>query len=196
MHNSGSPSSNSSPRALFEFFRIVFKLKQTPRTGWLQKGIPRGEAESIAEHMYRMAMISMVLPLADGISREKCVMIALVHDLAEAIVGDLTPNCGVSVEEKHRREAAALVAMTNDLSPEIAQLIRDLWAEYESGSTEEARIVKQIDKFEFALQASEYKQLYPALEGLDLWIESVEPVIKDEHLKGVYDLLHSQRQSK
>lgn len=29
---------------------------------------------------------------------------ALVHDIAECIVGDITPFCGVSKEEKKRRE--------------------------------------------------------------------------------------------
>ena len=29
---------------------------------------------------------------------------ALVHDLAEAIVGDLTPSCGVGKEEKYEQE--------------------------------------------------------------------------------------------
>lgn len=187
------PASASSSAALLDFFKLIFKLKQTPRTGWVLKGIPANEAESIAEHMYRMAMISMVLPMAEGVSREKCIMIALVHDLAEAIVGDLTPDCGVSSEEKHRREASALVEMTKDLSPEIAQLIRGLWKEYESGSSEEGRIVKQIDKFEFALQASEYEKIYPEVDCLDQWIKQVEPVVKDEHLKGVYDLMCSQR---
>lgn len=33
---------------------------------------------------------------------------ALVHDLAECIVGDLTPHCGVTPEEKHRREDEAM----------------------------------------------------------------------------------------
>lgn len=34
--------------------------------------------------------------------------LTIVHDLAECIVGDITPVCGVSVEEKHRREQAAM----------------------------------------------------------------------------------------
>ena len=33
-----------------------------------------------------------------------CVKMSLVHDLAESIVGDLTPFCGVSKEEKRKRE--------------------------------------------------------------------------------------------
>ncbi len=32
---------------------------------------------------------------------------ALVHDLAECLVGDITPYCGVSKEEKHRRETVS-----------------------------------------------------------------------------------------
>ena len=32
----------------------------------------------------------------------------LVHDMAESIVGDLTPHCGVSVEDKHRQEEEAM----------------------------------------------------------------------------------------
>lgn len=38
------------------------------------------------------------------------------------------------------------------------QFIRRLWEEYEGCETPEANIVKQIDKFEFALQASEYEK--------------------------------------
>ena len=34
----------------------------------------------------------------------RCVKMALVHDMAECIVGDLTPHDNVSKEEKHSRE--------------------------------------------------------------------------------------------
>ena len=34
----------------------------------------------------------------------RCIKVALVHDMCEAVVGDITPYCGVSVEDKHRRE--------------------------------------------------------------------------------------------
>jgi putative hydrolase of HD superfamily len=34
--------------------------------------------------------------------------LALVHDLAECIVGDITPCCGVAPEEKHQREDNAM----------------------------------------------------------------------------------------
>lgn len=32
----------------------------------------------------------------------------LVHDMAESIVGDITPHCGVPVDVKHQKEEAAM----------------------------------------------------------------------------------------
>ena len=44
-------------------------------------------------------------------SCSRCIKMALVHDLGESVVGDLTPHCGVSREEKHQREK---VSSTSD----------------------------------------------------------------------------------
>lgn len=71
------------------------------RTGWLKAGVPR--VESVADHSYRAALLALVLP-ESGVDRVRCMKMALVHDLAESIVGDITPSCGVSTDEKHRRE--------------------------------------------------------------------------------------------
>lgn len=48
-----------------------------------------------------------LLPTVPPVPR-RCVKLALVHDVAEAIVGDITPTCGVSDGEKFRLEAAAV----------------------------------------------------------------------------------------
>lgn len=52
---------------------------------------------------------------------------ALVHDLAECIVGDITPQCGIPVDEKHRREDEAMIEICNllgDKGPEMLKLFR------------------------------------------------------------------------
>lgn len=52
---------------------------------------------------------------------------ALIHDLAECVVGDITPRCGVPVEEKHRREDNAMVDISQllgDKGPDMLQLFR------------------------------------------------------------------------
>jgi len=63
------------------------------------------------------------------------------------IAGDITPYCGVSEEEKRRREATALDQIAEILGDCPARdQIRRLWEEYEAGETGEAKLVKDFDK--------------------------------------------------
>ncbi|GAO47379.1 metal dependent phosphohydrolase [Saitoella complicata NRRL Y-17804] len=141
------------------YFHLLTRLKTTPRTGWVNHNVPN--PESIADHMYRMGMITMLCPDAT-INKDRCVKIALVHDVAEAIVGDITPLDGVSKEDKHRLELEAMHKITKELLPPSMSVqsdeIMSLWEEYENCSTKEARFVKDVDKFELLLQAVEYER--------------------------------------
>jgi putative hydrolase of HD superfamily len=85
------------------FFHLVERLKTTKRTGWTNVGIEDGE--SISDHMYRMAILAMVAPttIASRIDMSRCVQMALIHDMAESLVGDITPVEGVSKAEKSLR---------------------------------------------------------------------------------------------
>eukprot|EP00170_Pyropia_yezoensis_P009483 contig_41929_g9519 len=62
--------------------------------------------------MYRMAGAAFALPPAVSAHAMK---LALVHDLAEALVGDITPHDGVSGEEKERRERAAMATIRDEV---------------------------------------------------------------------------------
>ena len=42
---------------------------------------------------------------------------SLVHDMAESIVGDITPHCGVSTEDKHEREKKTMSYFSTLLGP-------------------------------------------------------------------------------
>ena len=57
----------------------------------------------------------------------------------------------------------------NDMSSEI----RDLWLEYEDGTTIEAEAAKQLDKFEMIVQANEYELVHPE-KRLDSFFKSTE----------------------
>lgn len=48
---------------------------------------------------------------------DKCFVAALVHDLAECIVGDITPYCGVSKEDKQKREMDAMKEIVKLIEP-------------------------------------------------------------------------------
>ncbi|KAI4335496.1 hypothetical protein L6164_014136 [Bauhinia variegata] len=108
--------------------------------------------------MYRMGLMALIASDIPGVDRDKCVKMAIVHDIAEAIVGDITPSDGVSKEEKCRREQEALDHMCKVLGGgSRAKEIADLWMEYEANSSPEAKFVKDLDKVEMILQALEYE---------------------------------------
>jgi 5'-deoxynucleotidase YfbR-like HD superfamily hydrolase len=93
-----------------------------------------------------------------GLNVDKMIRLALIHDLAEARVGDLTPADRVSSAEKRERERIAFAEIVEPL-PE-GRVLDDLWREYEAGASPEARVVRQLDKLEMALQALEYERQY------------------------------------
>uniref|UniRef100_A0A2K5HUP4 HD domain-containing protein n=2 Tax=Colobinae TaxID=9569 RepID=A0A2K5HUP4_COLAP len=88
-------------RSLLQFLRLVGQLKRVPRTGWVYRNVQR--PESVSDHMYRMAVMAMVIK-DDHLNKDRCVRLALVHDMAECIVGDIAPADNIPKEEKHRRE--------------------------------------------------------------------------------------------
>ncbi|XP_066269512.1 5'-deoxynucleotidase HDDC2-like [Branchiostoma lanceolatum] len=142
---------------LLEFMMLVGQLKRVPRTGWVLRGVQN--VESVADHMYRMAIMAFLLDGEGDLNRDKCIKIALVHDMAESIVGDIAPADGISKEEKHRREKEAMLHLSGLVGGEVGQELYSLWEEYEQESTAEAKAVKDLDKFDMVLQAFEYETL-------------------------------------
>lgn len=155
-------ASKSKVNSMLAFTQIVRLLKTQPRTGWVDRGIPLEKTESIADHMYRMSIIAMALPNRQ-VNIDRCVKIALVHDIAESLVGDITPFGGVTKAEKHRRELDTIDYLVKIVSPynsEFAEEMKELWLEYEEIRSPEAVYVKDIDKFEMIQQAWDYEQEY------------------------------------
>lgn len=122
---------------LIDFLLIVGKLKATKRTGWVNHKVDL--PESVADHMYRLAMMAFCIQ-DTSLDRNRLAKIGLVHDLAESVVGDITPTeySGVSKEDKHKREVEAMnkiVSLFHD-SPLLANDVKTLWNEYELGNTD------------------------------------------------------------
>lgn len=84
--------------------------------------------------------------------------LALIHDLAEAIVGDITPYCGVDKEEKRRREEEAMVEISSLVPQFSGSEILKLFHEYEGQATPEAQWVKDCDRYDMVQQAFEYEK--------------------------------------
>ncbi|KAF9135254.1 HD domain-containing protein 2 [Mortierella sp. 14UC] len=156
---SNNKSKAQSVKGTLQFLHIVENLKRTKRTGWINNGVK--PAESIADHMYRMGIMAMLIDeKTAGVDKNRCIKMAIVHDLAESLVGDITPYDGVTVEDKHTQERNAMHHLCHELLGWSAQAqeISALWAEYEAAATPEALLVKDFDKFEMIMQALEYEK--------------------------------------
>ncbi len=73
-----------------ELVDALGSLKETPRTGWLDRGIPAEDTESVADHSFGVALLAWLLA-PEELDRAGVVELAMVHDLAEAAGGDITP---------------------------------------------------------------------------------------------------------
>ncbi|CAJ1938090.1 unnamed protein product [Cylindrotheca closterium] len=167
---------------VIDFLTISRGLKTQERTGWVrQEANPK--IESIADHSWRITLMAMIAGFSaesdtsdesSSIDTNKCIQMALVHDLAEATVGDITPYCGVSDQDKHQMELDAMTKLTTGLLGTAmgAERILSLWKEYEQGTTEEAKLVKDMDKLEMILQALEYEQDGENKKSLDGFFDS------------------------
>lgn len=121
--------------------------------------------ESISDHMYRMSLITMFAPssLASRIDIHRCTKMALIHDMAEALVGDITPVDGVAKSEKNRRESTTMDYLVNGLLGKVnggmtGKEIKAIWQEYEDAETLESKFVHDVDKIELILQMVEYEK--------------------------------------
>ncbi|KAI8321523.1 hypothetical protein GQ54DRAFT_181164 [Martensiomyces pterosporus] len=149
-------SLDAKASSVVDFLSVVERLKRTKRTGWINNGI--SGPESIADHMYRMGIMAMLIedPTLD---RHRCIKMAIVHDLAEALVGDITPYDGVSKEKKREMELDGMREIAKTLGDsEYAKEIEALWLEYEDDETAEAHLVHDLDKCEMIQQAMEYER--------------------------------------
>lgn len=152
------------------------KLKRVKRQGWLDAGIPNDQAESVADHCYRTALLVAFVSEPD-INMAKALKMALVHDLGEAEVGDLTPRSKVPRTKKAQMEERAVAGLENGE-------VLALWREFEEGKTPEAKAVREADRYERVIQAMEYvlmghpeRRLRRFWKGMPVKLPAPKPVL-------------------
>ncbi|ASJ17322.1 oxetanocin [Thermococcus chitonophagus] len=173
---------------MLEKIKMVMRLKVLPRMGWLLKGVPN--PESIADHSYMVAFITLLL--AEDLKKkgvridvEKALKMAILHDVAEAVVTDLP----LPAQRYLEKESAELSAF-NDLLPEFYSIFN----EYREGSSLEAQLVKFADKVEMLVQAHMYE--LSGNRNLGEFWKSLEDLERMEIAKYFADLLSELRRLK
>ncbi len=149
-----------------DFLFEVGMLKRTPRTGW--QFLAGAESESVADHSFRVAMISFVLArLEPGeIDADRILRMALVHDLPEARTGDLNYMNQKYVQAD---EEAAATDLTRGLP--FSDELDALMAEYRAEKTPESIIAHDADQLELLLQLVENRD--GGVPGTDSWVPFV-----------------------
>lgn len=169
---------------MVELWKTLYQLKSLPRTGWVDRGIPANEAESVADHSFFTMLLAWVVAHNDNsLDANRVLQMALVHDAAEAIAGDIPPyeaddiptdpeerrtffavRRNRSPEMKARKdeiEAEATELLTAMLPKSVVPVWRELLEEYAEQLTSEARLVKQVDRLEVFIQSRLYAVQFP-----------------------------------
>jgi 5'-deoxynucleotidase YfbR-like HD superfamily hydrolase len=177
-----------NPKEEFEknflkLFKLVGKAKKIKRIGWKKKAkISNGE--TIAEHMYRLAVLSMIISDLRNLDTEKILRMSLLHDLGEVIIGDLTPDekNKIGILDTRRLEENGLKQVFNEIPKKLRDYYITLWKEINLQETDEAKLMKSLDKFEMAIQALEY--IDEGYDGtkLEHFIDSAKDGLEDKQL--------------
>lgn len=147
------------------------KLKHISRQGWVRHGI--SNPESVASHSWSMGVLALTL-CPKHLNLEKILKMCLLHDLAEVVIGDITPD----------EDILNKAVLEHSAFQKIASRHLPFFEEYEDGQTEEAQFVKCMDKLDMALQSLVYEREFDI--SLEQFRESAGMVLKGTQFEDLY----------
>ena len=150
---------------IFDFLIIVSGLKKAKRYGKYDI-----DADSSADHSWRLSLMTFIVAdeLKIDIDMLKAMKIAIVHDLPEALTGDIDYADiyygNVTKEAKQKEEIIAINKIRETLPKETGNEIYELWEEYEYAKSREALFIKALDKMETIAHIIEKTKTYTDLD--------------------------------
>jgi putative hydrolase of HD superfamily len=139
---------------ILSFLRATEELKNTLRSSRTSNG----RHESTAEHTWRLCLIVLVFEKQyPELNILKLLKICVIHDLGEAISGDIAAVDQVESVDKGANERKDLQVLIQPLPERLRIEILELWDDYENASSEEAKLAKAFDKIETILQHTQGK---------------------------------------
>lgn len=180
-------------KKILKVFLTLQWAKELPRQGFIALGFKRNEADSVAAHSWTTAMLTYMLGTelvknGQKLDLNKAIKMALFHDMAETIVGDVgTFVKGMAGGAFAGIEEEGLKWLVSDLpsKSEITSLVR----EYMERKTFEARLVKVADNLDALAQAKGvpaaqsalkyFKEIYH-ITKIPWHKTAVEMILKDE----------------
>lgn len=135
--------------AILDFLGAASALKDTYRSAHTRTG----DRESVAAHSWALCLLVLLLDRdLDGVDPLKLLKLCIVHDLGEAISGDIPAIHQVPDHNKAAAERRDFQTLSAGLPQDLRTDLLALWDEYEAGDTPEAVLAKGLDKIETMLQ--------------------------------------------
>lgn len=138
------------PREFIEFLNTIEKLKCNTRHSWTSNG----RQESVADHSWRLAVMALLcedeFPELDI---SKVVKMCLIHDLGEAVTGDIPAFCKTDADEV--TEEIAVKKLLSQLPVDAAEEFSGLFDEMKALCTPEAKLFKSLDNLEALISHNE-----------------------------------------
>jgi len=172
--------------SLVEYFQTAGKLKEVVRTGWTR--YPINNPESVADHSFRTAIMAMTLAPYFDINANKVIKMALIHDIADSIMGDIVTDAG-SYDLPNLKQKEIDEVSTGEKIFDIINAAdnKAILTEFINQESPEAKFVSQLDKLEMAMQAREY-EIRDNVNLSDFFV-SAKRKISDEQLKSILDTI-------
>lgn len=145
---------DSDINSRLEFVRRAEQLKDTLRSGYTTNG----RTESVADHTWRLTLL--VITFADlfpGIDLLRLLKICILHDLGEAVGGDIPAPSQVGMESKSDKERDDFQTLMDGLPDHKRSEFLAIWDEYEYVQSSEAEAAKAFDKIETIIQHNQGK---------------------------------------
>jgi putative hydrolase of HD superfamily len=181
---------------IVEFYELAIKLKKVKRAGWVQQ-LQTENVESVADHTFLTALMAMVLADLKGFDTEKIVRMALLHDLEEIIIGDLTPRDKekISAKELKRMKEDAMKKIVLSIPKKLRPKYLKLMKEHKKYKSKEAKLLNEIENLEMIFQALEYEKDGFDKEKLDEFWEFVPKAVKpeDKDVIKIFETLKKKR---
>jgi 5'-deoxynucleotidase len=167
------------PDDALSFLREVNTLGSVERTGFAMRGVQ--PAESVAAHSLGVLAAALVTAeiMGEPVDRGKLALMALLHDLGEARVGD-TPMTVKNARDEALEEEAMV-----DILERLPGAFRAAREELEEGKSLEARLVWAGDKLQMLAKVLEYEAAGEA-DLAEFWVNPGN--FRDAGLEGVHAL--------